>query len=354
MMLQAALAHQFAGFRLDVKFAVPQGVTALFGRSGAGKTTVVRAIAGLMRCDRAEVRLGERVLDAGGVHVPPHRRKIGYVFQDARLFPHLTVRQNLLYGQWFSGQRRVGFDDVVALLGLGVLLGRTPVHLSGGEKQRVAIGRALLSDPDLLLLDEPLAALDEAHRAEILPYLEQLRDELRLPMIYVSHALPEVARLATSIVVLETGRLLASGPAADILSDPSLAKVMGLRDAGSVIVARVAKHEPDGLAVLETAGGLVFLPGLAVAVGAALRLRIPAQDVILSRQRPEGLSALNILAAEVVSLTEVEGAAVLVTLRLADQRILARITRRSAAALGLAPGVACFAILKSVAIAGVV
>ncbi len=157
---------------------------------------------------------------AVGAHVPPHRRRIGYVFQDARLFPHLTVRQNLLYGRWFAGRGGVPFDDVVALLGLGALLPRGPGNLSGGEKSRVAIGRALLSDPELLLLDEPLAALDEAHKAEILPYLEGLRDGVRLPMIYVSHALPEVARLATSIVVMEGGRVLRAGKAEDILSDP--------------------------------------------------------------------------------------------------------------------------------------
>ena len=351
-MLEAALRHQFAGFRLEVDFTVPAGVTALFGRSGAGKTTVVKAIAGLIRCDRARIRLEGRVLDDGDLHLPPHQRQIGYVFQEPRLFPHLTVRQNLTFGRLFHRRPGLPLEDVVGLLGLEALLARRPGTLSGGEKSRVAIGRALLSSPRLLLLDEPLAALDEAHKAEILPYLERLRDGVRLPMIYVSHALPEVARLATSIVVLEGGLVLGAGPTEAILADPKLVPVMGLRDAGAVITARLSGFEADGLAVLDTAAGRLFLTGVRADLGQTLRLRIPAQDVILSRERPVGLSALNILTAEVVSLTEVDGSAVLVALKLVDQTILARITRRSALAMGLKAGVPCFAILKSVALAG--
>ena len=352
MMLEASLRHQFAGFRLEVDFTVPTGVTALFGRSGAGKTTVVKAIAGLIRCDHARVRLEGRVLDDGALHLPPHQRQIGYVFQEPRLFPHLTVRQNLTYSRLFHRRREPQLEDVVDLLGLEPLLARRPGTLSGGEKARVAIGRALLSSPRLLLLDEPLAALDEAHKVEILPWLERLRDGVRLPMIHVSHALPEVARLATSVVVLDGGRVLGAGPTDVVLADPRLVPIMGLRDAGAVITAQLTGYEEDGLAVLETAAGRLFLPGLRAEVGQRLRLRIPAQDVILARDRPVGLSALNILAAEVMSLTEVEGAAVLVDLRLVDQRILARITRRSATALALQPGTPCFAVLKSVALAG--
>ena len=352
MMLEAALRHRFAGFRLEVDFTVPTGITALFGRSGAGKTTAVKAIAGLILCDQARIRLEGRVLDDGDLHLPPHQRQIGYVFQEPRLFPHLTVRQNLTYGQLFHRRPGLPLEDVVGLLGLEALLARRPGTLSGGEKSRVAIGRALLSSPRLLLLDEPLAALDEAHKAEILPYLERLRDVVRLPMIYVSHALPEVARLATSMVVLEGGRVLGAGPTEAILADPKLVPVMGLRDAGAVITARLSGFEADGLAVLDTAAGRLFLTGVRAEPGQTLRLRIPAQDVILSRERPVGLSALNILTAEVVSLTEVDGSAVLVALKLVDQTILARITRRSALAMGLKAGVPCFAILKSVALAG--
>jgi molybdate transport system ATP-binding protein len=198
MSLSVRLCHRFGGFDLDLAFDAPGGVTALFGRSGAGKTTVINAVAGLLRPDAGRIVAAGRVLlDTGaGVNLPAHRRRIGYVFQDARLFPHLTVRQNLLYGRWFGGRRDgPGLDRIVALLGIGGLLPRRPATLSGGEKARVAIGRAILSNPDLLALDEPLAALDEARRAEILPYLERLRDDLGLPMLYVSHALAEVARL---------------------------------------------------------------------------------------------------------------------------------------------------------------
>ena len=351
-MLRVKLSHRFAGFELAVEFAVPGGVTALFGPSGAGKSTVVRAIAGLMRCDSARISLGERVLNDGVLHVPPHRRRIGCVFQNAALFPHLTVRQNLGYGRWFAGRSGLAMDEVVDLLDLGPLLARRPGTLSGGERSRTAIGRALLSDPELLLLDEPLAALDEGRKAEILPYLERLRDGVRLPMIYVSHALPEVAQLANTLVVLEGGRVLRAGATVDLLADPGLSRALGVREAGAVLVARVARIEADGLAVLETAAGPIYLPGVRAAVGSRLSLRIPANDVILARERPVGLSALNILAARVVSLTPLDEASVMVELRLVDQTILARITRRSAAGLALQAGVDCFAILKSVAMAG--
>ena len=351
-MLHVSLSHRFHGFELDVSFAVPGGVTALFGQSGAGKSTVVRAIAGLMRADTAKITLGDRMLDGAGRRVPPHLRRIGCVFQDPALFPHLTVRQNLSYGRRFSHRSGLNVDEVVDLLDLGPLLDRRPAGLSGGERSRTAIGRALLSDPDLLLLDEPLAALDDGRKADILPYLERLRDGVALPMIYVSHALPEVARLANHIVVLQAGKVLRSGPTADVLSDPHLSPALGLRDAGAVITARLIRVEEDGLAVLETAAGLLYLPGVRANVGQVMRLRIPAQDVILARDRPTGLSALNILAAEVVSLTPIDPTSVMVDLRLVDQTILARITTRSATALALTQGTPCFAILKSVAIAG--
>jgi len=350
-MLTVALTHRFPGFALDVAFEAPEGVTVLFGRSGAGKTTVVNAVAGLIRCDTARITLGGHTLDDAKTHIPPHRRRIGYVFQDARLFPHFTVQHNLTYSRWFTRRAKITFDDVVQLLGLDLLLQRCPGTLSGGEKQRVAIGRALLSDPDLLLLDEPLAALDDPRKAEILPYLERLRDAFNLPMLYVSHSLPEVARLATTLVVLDQGRVLRAGPATEILADPALAPIIGLREAGSLLIATMTETAPDGLSRLETPAGPIYLPSLTATPGTILRLRIPAQDVILSRDRPQGLSALNILAATVLSLTPVETTAMLVQLALGDQKILARVTRRSAEALHLIPGTACFAILKTVALA---
>ncbi len=347
-MLEVALQHRYPGFDLDVGFTAPAGLTALFGRSGAGKTTVIKAVAGLLRVDQARVVLNGEVVSVR----PAHQRRLGVVFQEARLFPHLNVRQNLLYGQWFSGKSSgLGLGEVVELLGLEALLTRRPEGLSGGEKQRVAIGRALLSRPAMLLMDEPLAGLDHARKAEILPYLERLRDAAGLPVLYVSHALPEVARLATTIVVLEAGRVRRAGPAAGILADPELAPALGLREAGSVITARLVSQEADGLSRLETAAGPVWLPRVEALVGAVLHLRIPAHEVILALVRPGGLSALNILPVVVAAVRIGEGPGAIVQVRLGEEALLVRITRRSAEAMGLAPGMQCFAVLKSVALA---
>ena len=353
MSLSVHIAHQFPGFALDLGFEAPAGLTVLFGRSGSGKTTVINAVAGLLRPDSGRIVAGGVVLldRAGRVNLPPHRRRLGYVFQDARLFPHMNVRQNLGYGRWFAPAGGVGFDEVVDLLGLAPLLPRSVGALSGGEKQRVAIGRALLSDPLMLLMDEPLAALDEARKAEILPYIERLRDQAGVPILYVSHALTEVARLATTLVVIEAGRMLRAGAAADLLADPQLAPALGLREAGALLRATVAGQDADGLTRLHSAGGSLWLPRLDVAIGTALRIRISAQDVILARTRPEGLSALNILTATVTELRMGEGPGALVQLAVGEDRLLARITRRSAEALALYPGAPVFAILKSVAVA---
>lgn len=353
MTLAVSLRHAFPGFALDVGFTAPQGVTALFGRSGSGKTTVVNAVAGLLRPDQGRIVAGDAVLlDTGtGRVLPPHRRRVGYVFQEARLFPHLSVQQNLLYGRWFRGGG-TRFDQVVEMLGIGALLARRPATLSGGERQRVAIGRALLSDPQILLMDEPLAALDDARKAEILPWLERLRDGAGLPILYVSHSLPEVARLATTVVVLESGRVLRAGPVAAVLGDPEMAGPMGLRDAGSVLSARVVAEEPDGLMRLESGVGPLWLPiGPGMVAGQMLRVRIAAQDVILSLTRPEGLSALNILPAVVVAVRMGEGPGAMVQLALGDETLLARVTRRSAAKLDLRPGLEVFAVVKSVSVA---
>ena len=351
MSLRVSVQHQFAGFALDVAFEAPPGLTCLFGRSGSGKTTVVNAVAGLLRPDQARISLDGVEMSGPGLHLAPHLRRVGYVFQDARLFPHLTVRQNLLYGGFVRRKPAPEFANVVELLGIAGLLDRRPAALSGGEKQRVAIGRALLSDPRMLLMDEPLAALDEARKAELLPYIERLRDETRMPVLYVSHALAEVARLATTIVVLDAGRVVAAGPAAEILSDPDTAPLLGLRDAGSILSATFAAQEQDGLTRLEIGAGPIWLPRLKGAPGQRLRIRIAAQDVILSRARPEGLSALNILPATVTAIRQGEGPGVLVQLDLGGQRLLARVTRRSATALALVPGLAVHVVVKSVAVA---
>ena len=355
MTLSVALQHRIGAFALDVAFEAPAGVTALFGRSGSGKTTVVNAVAGLLRPQAGQIHLEGRALvdTAQGLFLPPHRRRVGYVFQDARLFPHLTVRQNLTYGRWFAPKTAGGadFGRIVELLGIGPLLDRRPAGLSGGERSRVAIGRAILSNPELLLMDEPLAALDEARKAEILPYLERLRDETRLPILYVSHALAEVARLATTVVLLEAGRVVASGPTSALLSDPGTAPALGLREAGALLTARIAGQDPDGLTRLEGPAGPLWLPRIDGAPGAEVRVRVLAQDVMLSLMRPEGISALNILPAEVIDLRSGEGPGVLVRLAVGEDRLLARITRRSAQGLNLHPGLRLYAVLKALSVA---
>ncbi|CAN5797355.1 molybdenum ABC transporter ATP-binding protein [soil metagenome] len=354
MGIEVALRHAFGAFRLDVDFAAPAGITALFGRSGAGKTTVVNAVAGLMRPREGRIAVdGATLLDTGrGVAVPRHRRRIGSVFQEGRLFPHLSVRHNLAFGGWFAprGAPRPDFDHVVELLGIDHLLDRRPGRLSGGEQSRVAIGRALLASPRLLLMDEPLASLDEARKAEILPYLERLRDETQLPILYVSHSIPEVARLATTVVALAGGRVERMGPAAAVLTDPASFPLLGRQEAGAMIPARVLRHDPDGLSVVEASGGRLILPRIAAELGAPVRIRIRARDVILAAAPPSGISALNVLPVTIAEIGASDGGIVDLALVCGSDRILARITRRSLAALDLAPGRPCFAILKSIAV----
>ena len=354
MTLSLSLSHRLKGFTLDASFTAPPGVTALFGHSGSGKTTIVNAVAGLLAPDQGRITLdGETLLDtATRQSLPPHRRRIGYVFQDARLFPHLTVRQNLLYGRWFSRKTDgPSLTHISDLLGIAPLLNRRPGALSGGERQRVALGRAILSNPRLLLMDEPLAALDDARKAEILPYLERLRDDLHLPILYVSHSASEVARLATTIVLLDAGRVTAAGPAAEILSDPTTAQGFGLRDAGAILHATVAAQDDDGLTRLTTPAGPIWLPRVNATLGTSLRLRILAQDIMLSLDRPQGISALNVLPATIIDIHVGDGPGALVQLRAGDATLLARITRRSATALGLQQGQPVFAVLKAVSVA---
>lgn len=354
MTLTVALSHRMGAFALDVTFEAPAGVTVLFGRSGSGKTSVVNAVAGLLRPDHGRIAVqGRALLDTDrGIALPPHRRRLGYVFQDARLFPHLSVRQNLSYGRRFAPKEASlpEMGGIVDLLGLGALLDRRPGALSGGEKARVALGRALLSGPEMLLADEPLASLDEARKAEVLPYFEHLRDAGGVPILYVSHAASEVARLATTVVALEAGRVIAQGPASDILSDPSVLPA-GAREAGALVTARVVAQHADGLTELEAGGVPLFLPRLERQTDSSVRLRIAAHDVILARERPTGLSALNILPGRVVALREGDGPGTLVALETPAGRVLARVTRRSATTLGLCPGVTAHAIVKTVSVA---
>jgi len=326
-----------------------EGLTAIFGPSGAGKSTLLRAIAGFERTG-GRVCFGDEVWEDAQVFLPPHRRRVGFLFQTPRLFGHLDVAGNLAYAA-----RRSGLDmsvaDLVARFGLGPLLARHPRHLSGGEAQRVALVRALLAAPRLLVMDEPLSALDQARRAEILPLIEELRDTARLPILYVSHALPEVARLAGRVLALAGGRAVAHGPTAEVLANAAAAPAFGGEEPGSLIEARVEAQEPDGLTRLTFPGGTLLIPAVPEPTGARLRLLVAARDVMLSRQRPEGLSALNVLAVTVTSVTLDGAGSARVGLDCGGAAIAARVTARSVAGLCLAPGVACHAVLKSVALA---
>lgn len=351
-MLSVDLRQRLGDFALDVSFEAPRGVTVLFGRSGSGKTSVINAVAGLSRPGAGRIVLDGEVLQDAARWTPPHRRRMGYVFQDARLFPHLSVAGNLAYGRRFApaGTQLPDEARIVDMLGIGGLLNRRPRELSGGEKSRVAIGRALLSGPRLLLADEPLAALDEARKAEILPYFERLRDEWDVPVLYVSHSAAEVARLATTIVVLEAGRVVRTGPAAEVLADPRVTP-LGAGAAGALIEARVVAHHADGLSELAAGEARLFIPEVPCDPGQKLRVHVEAQDVMLALTRPEGISALNVLAATVREIRMGEGPGALVQLDASGTLILARVTRRSVEALGLTPGQSLFAVLKAVSVA---
>ncbi|WP_406721316.1 molybdenum ABC transporter ATP-binding protein [Thioclava litoralis] len=353
-MLKVCLKHRAGQLDLSAEFTAPTGVTALFGPSGAGKSTIVNAISGLLRPAAGRITLGGTVLfdSATRTNLPLHKRRIGYVFQEPRLFPHLGVRGNLDYGRRRAPKDAQGpdFDQVIGMLGIAPLLGRRVAALSGGEKARISIGRALLSKPQILLMDEPLAALDAPRRAEILPFLENLRDT-GLPIVYVSHSVSEIARLADTLVVIEAGRTRASGPLQTLLAEPDLAPLFGQDGAGAVIHVQVAGQDPDGMTRVQGAGGTLFLTE-PHPVGQTLRLRIQASDVILSRQRPEGLSALNILSGQVQKITPTSKAEdrFWVQIRCGDETLLAKITARSRQALDLRPDTECHAILKTVAV----
>jgi molybdate transport system ATP-binding protein len=353
--LEVDIEHRLAAFELDIHFRSGRGLTALFGRSGAGKTSIVNAIAGLIRPERGRIVVDKAVLldTERGIRAPTHRRRVGYVFQEGRLFPHLTVRQNLLFGRWFArgGSPSAHLGDVVELLGIGSLLDRRPGRLSGGEKQRVAIGRALLARPRLLLMDEPLASLDARRKDEILPYLERLRDQANVPIVYVSHSVAEVTRLATTIVLISEGRVRAVGPVQEVMGRADLYPLAGRFEAGAVLAVHVAAHDPRWrLTELAGSFGKLVVPRLDVPIGTALRVRIRARDVILAVNPPAGISALNVLAGQVEKLVPIEEGALEVQLRIGNERLLARVTRRSGEALGLAPGREVFAVIKTVAI----
>lgn len=355
MYLAVDIKRRLGDFLLDAKFEAEGGLIALFGRSGSGKTSIVNVIAGLIRPDSAHMEIAGTVLvdTESGIYVPPHRRRVGYVFQEGRLFPHLTVRQNLLYGRWFAGAGKPGddFERVVDLLGIGHLVDRRPGRLSGGEKQRVAIGRALLANPRLLLMDEPLASLDEDRKGEILPYIERLRDRSKIPIVYVSHSVAEVARLATTIVLLADGKVAAIGPTSEIMQRLDLFPLTGRAEAGAVIEATVERHDDSfGMTELSSRAGRWILQRLDVPVGARVRLRVRARDVMLAKSAPAHLSALNVLPGVVAAVGPHDGPIVEIRVDCSGEALIARLMRYSVERLGLAVGTPVFALVKSVAL----
>ncbi|MDP1529262.1 MAG: molybdenum ABC transporter ATP-binding protein [Rhodoferax sp.] len=350
--IEARFRSTQGSFVLDAAFSVPsRGVTALFGASGSGKTTLLRLIAGLTRAPGSLIVNGE-VWQDDRTFIPTHRRALGYVFQEASLFPHLSVRANLEYG-WKRvpiAERRTAFGDVVDWLGLAALLAQAPRHLSGGQRQRVAIGRALLASPRLLLMDEPLSALDATSRADILPYLERLHRELELPLIYVSHAQDEVARLADYLLLIDAGRITYQGPLVDGLTRLDLP--LAHRDTASTVIdTTVVAHDQEfQLTRVAHQGMALELPGLFAAPGEPLRVRIAARDVSLALTAPEHSSILNLLPAQVIALMDDAPGQVIVQLAVSDRVLLSRITRKSATTLHLSPGTHVIAQVKSVAV----
>ena len=355
MSLSIDVERRLGDFRLSAAFSAGAGITALFGRSGAGKTSVINMLAGLLRPDRGHIEVNGRVLfdSASGIDDPVHARRLACVFQDARLFPHLSVRGNLLYGWRLAApaDRFVEFDQVVQLLGIAPLLQRRPGALSGGEQQRVAIGRALLSSPAALLMDEPLASLDAPRKSEILPYIERLRDEFKLVIVYVSHMLEEVARLADTVVMLHDGAVTGVGSAEDVLGRIDLYAIAGRQEAGALIHTTVAAHaEEDGLTTLRFDGGSLYVPRIPLPIGAPFRVRIRARDVSIATQRPEHISIRNILHGRIVELADTFGAFAEIKVAVGQAMLVARVTRPSVRELQLAPGREVYALVKSIGI----
>jgi molybdate transport system ATP-binding protein len=355
-MLHVSALKKRDGFTLQAQFAVPTpGIVALFGRSGCGKTTLVNIISGLLQADEADIRLDEVVLTdtRAGTAVPVERRRIGYVFQDARLFPHFTVGGNLRYGLKRASDAVIAFDEVVALLGLGALLDRRPHQLSGGERQRVSLGRALLSQPRLLLLDEPLASLDVARREEVLPYLEALRDRLSLPMVYVSHQFEEVLQLATHVALMDAGQVVTQGTLSEVSLRPELRKIVGPDAVGSVLDGVVTHVDSArGMADLQLGSRTLHVALQDAAVGARVRVQLLARDIILATQKPQGLSVRNELEGIIAELAPDDYDAVLIKVDIGGAILLSRITREAASALGLRPGSRVWALVKAVSTRG--
>ena len=351
-MIDLRIRKKQGRFLLDAAFvSAKAGVTALFGRSGAGKTSIISMVAGLVKPDAGHIIVNGRTLyDAeAGIDLPPEKRRIGVIFQEGRLFPHLSVHSNLIYGMRLTPPRAryVTFDQVVDLLGIGHLLNRRPARLSGGEKQRVAIGRALLTSPSLLLMDEPLASLDQVRKTEVLPFIARLAFELSIPIVYVSHSLDEVLNLADTVVVLGSGHVIAHGRIDDVMSRIDLQHVTGISDYGAIISTLVESHD-QGITRLRFAGGLLQVPHLDLPPGAKVRIRIKARNVGIALERPANTSFQNILPARVEDITRTNG---LIDVHLSiGCPLLARITPSARQFLDLKPGQQVFALIKSVAV----
>lgn len=358
-MIDIDVRHRLGDHDFEVKLATDhRGITALFGRSGAGKTTIVNMLAGLIKPDRGRIVVdGQSLFDGdAGIYVPPERRRIGYVFQEGRLFPHLSVHGNLLYGRKRTpaGERRIDLDAVVTTLGIAALLDRRPHHLSGGEKQRVALGRALLASPTLLLMDEPLASLDGPRKGEILPFIEALRDRFDIPIVYVTHAIDEIVRLADTMVLVSDGRIAAVGGVEELMSRLDLRPLTGRYEAGAVLSADVEEIDTAfGLAGLRFDGGVLRVAASGLVPGQRVRVRVRARDVSLALSRPADISVLNVFEGEVVEigapLDDATGAQVDVRLNIGVP-LWARITRRSVDDLGITTGKRVHALIKAVAI----
>lgn len=355
------------GFVLDVAIEVSSpGVIALFGRSGCGKTTLANIVAGLLPADEARIVINGAELEGDGKRVPAEQRRIGYVFQDARLFPHLDVMANLRYGEKrtqrlmskirsapASAQSPITLERVAPMLGLEALLSRRVQQLSGGERQRVALGRALLSQPQLLLLDEPLASLDAARREEVLPYLEKLRDELAIPMIYVSHQFEEVLRLATHVVLMDRGKVLTQGSLDDLSLHPELRAIVGQDAVGAVLHGTVEAVDGDtGLATVRIGTNLLKIHLRAARAGASVRVQLLARDIILATSRPDNLSVRSVMTGTIARIVPDDSDTDLVYVDIGGASVLSRVTRAASISLNLRAGQPVWVLVKSVSIRG--
>ena len=352
-MFQVQSRTRRGDFTLEVDIRAPStGVLALFGRSGSGKTTLVQVIAGLIKADESRIVIDDAVLEDTRARrfVPPEQRRIGYVFQDARLFPHLSVAGNLQFGMRrarATADARL-WDQVISLLGLQTLLDRRVQQLSGGERQRVALGRALLTQPRLLIMAEPLAAIDVARRNEVLPYLERLRDEFALPIIYVSHDFDEVMRLADHVVLLDAGRVAAQGDVGSMSLEPRLRQIVGADAVGAVLNGEVESVSSSGLATVRVGRARLSVNKTQVQAGMRVRVQLLARDLILAIEPPRGLSVRNVIEGRVIEVSRDDHETDLVRVDIGDAAVMARVTRAASEELHLAPGLPVWVLVKAV------